>query len=86
VGGDCRGDPRWPLDSYEGGCAVGGFDQDHGDLVVVGDGAAGEGRGGMIGQGRLLSGLGPGFRWWFTVGAAPTQSGIFRPIALPPSL
>jgi hypothetical protein len=43
-------------------------------------------RGVVAWQGRLLSGLGHGFRWWFTVGAAPTQSGIFRPIVLPPSL
>jgi hypothetical protein len=44
-----------PLDSYEGWCAVSGFDQDHGDLVVVGDGAAGEGRGGMAGPAPIRS-------------------------------
>jgi hypothetical protein len=37
------------------------------------------GRGGMIGQGRLLSGPGPGFRWWFTVGPPRLSRGYFAP-------
>jgi hypothetical protein len=50
------------LDPDECRCAVGRFDEHDGDLVVVGDLTVGQWRGGMIGQGGLLSRLGPGER------------------------
>ena len=80
VGGGCRGDPpgHWTL-TRAGVPSVGSI-----KITVISSWLvmAPLARGVVAWQGRLLSGLGPGFRWWFTVGAAPTQSGIFRPIAL----